>query len=68
MVRQKDRINWVILLNTSTAKQSRIHRYISGMMFGAVNRVKQWPNMDLFLVDHFSPEPINEIPANNPKL
>ncbi len=68
MVRQKDGLNWVILLNTSTYKQSRIHRYVSGMMFGAVNRVKDWPQQDLFMVDQYSPEPINEIPANNPKL
>ncbi len=68
MVRQKDGLNWVILLNTSTYKQSRIHRYVSGMMFGAVNKVKDWPQQDLFMVDQYSPEPINEIPANNPKL
>jgi len=68
MVRQKDGLNWVILLNTSTYKQSKIHRYVSGMMFGVVNKVKDWPQQDLFMVDHYAPEPINEIPANNPKL
>ena len=36
LVRQNDGINWVLMTNTSTYKQSRIHRYVSGMMFGAV--------------------------------
>ena len=68
MVRQRDGLNWVILTNTSTYKQSRIHSYVSGMMFGAVNRVNDWPDQDLFLVDQDDPEPINNIPLNNPKL
>lgn len=68
MVRQQDGINWVILLNTSTYKQSRIHRYVSSMMFSAVNRVKEWPDQDLFMIDQQYPEPIAKIPENNPKL
>jgi CubicO group peptidase (beta-lactamase class C family) len=68
MVRQSDGLNWVILTNTSTYKQSRIHSYVSGMMFGAVNRVNDWPQQDLFMVDQDAPEPINNIPVNNPKL
>jgi len=67
-VRQRDGLNWVILLNTSTYKQSRIHRYVSSMMFGAVNRVQEWPRQDLFMVDQLAPERINSIPVNNPKL
>ena len=68
MVRQKDGINWVMMINTSTYKHSRIHRYVSGMMFGAVNKVNAWPSIDLFAMDSDSPNPIAEIPATNPKL
>ncbi len=56
------------MTNTSTYKQSRIHRYVSGMMFGAVGAVKQWPLIDLFSMDDRGPEPITDIPATNPKL
>ena len=68
LVRQNDGINWVLMTNTSTYKQSRIHRYVSGMMFGAVGAVEQWPLIDLFSMDDRGPEPITEIPATNPKL
>ena len=68
MVRQKDGINWVMMINTSTYKHSHIQRYVSGMMFKAVNRVKEWPSIDLFAMDSDSPNPITEIPATNPKL
>ena len=68
MVRQKDGINWVVMMNTSTYKHSRIHRYVSQMMFGAVNRVNDWPLIDLFSMESDIPNPITEIPATNPKL
>lgn len=68
IVRQGDGVNWVVMMNTSTLKHSRIHRYVSGMMFSAVNRVHQWPSVDLFGNDKKLPEPIAEIPASNPKL
>ena len=68
MVRQKDGLNWVVMMNTSTYKHSRIHRYVSSMMFNAVNRVDEWPAIDLFSMDTDSPNPIAEIPATNPKL
>ncbi|MCP4312700.1 MAG: beta-lactamase family protein [Bacteroidetes bacterium] len=68
MVRQQDGLNWVVMMNTSTYKHSRIQRYISGMMFSAVNRVDIWPSIDLFSMDADLPEPIAEIPATNPKL
>jgi len=48
IVRQHDGTNWVILMNTTTSKQSHIHRYVSSMMFRAVNHVKDWPEIDLF--------------------
>jgi CubicO group peptidase (beta-lactamase class C family) len=68
IVRQPDGVNWVILTNTSTYKDSRIHRYTSRMMFGAVNKVRHWPMLDLFTIEEASPHPITEIPATNPKL
>jgi hypothetical protein len=68
MVRQGDGLSWVIMTNTSTYKDSRIHRYTSRMMFGAVNQVEQWPNIDLFTIEETSHNPITEIPATNPKL
>jgi len=68
MVRQNDGINWVIMTNTSTYKDSRIHRYTSRMMFGAVNHVQQWPMVDLFTIQEASHHPITEIPTTNPKL
>ncbi len=68
MVRQKDGISWVVMINTSTYKHSDIHRYVSSLMFGAVNRVNHWPAIDLFSMESVSPDPITEIPATNPKL
>jgi CubicO group peptidase (beta-lactamase class C family) len=68
MVRQKDGLNWVVMMNTSTYKHSRIHRYVSSMMFNSVNRVGVWPAIDLFSLESGSPNPISEIPATNPKL
>jgi CubicO group peptidase (beta-lactamase class C family) len=68
IVRQHDGINWVILTNTSTYKDHRIHRYTSRMMFGSVNQVRQWPMRDLFTIEEASQHPITEIPATNPKL
>jgi len=68
MVRQNDGINWVVMMNTSTYKHSRIHSYVSRMMFGAVNRVNDWPLIDLFSLESDSPNPITEIPTTNPKL
>lgn len=68
MVRQGDGLSWVIMTNTSTYKDSRIHRYTSRMMFGAVNQVEQWPSVDLFSIEETSHNPITEIPSFNPKL
>ena len=68
IVRQSDGINWVIMTNTSTYKQSRIHRYVSAMMFKSINKVNAWPHIDLFSVEEDHTGPIAEIPATNPKL
>ena len=68
IVRQPDGLNWVMITNTSTYKDSRIHRYTSRMMFEAVNKVRHWPMLDLFTIEEAGPHPITEIPATNPKL
>lgn len=68
IVRQNDGVNWIVMTNTSTYKQSRIHRYVSKMMFGSVNKVQQWPNIDLFSLEEDHPGSITDIPATNPKL
>lgn len=68
VVRQHDGINWVVMMNTSTYKHSGIHKYVSNMMFGVVNRVSKWPVIDLFTMESETPNPITEIPATNPKL
>ena len=68
MVRQQDGVSWVVMMNTSTYKHSRIHRYVSSMMFSSVKRVDEWPDIDLFSLELDSPNPITEIPATNPKL
>lgn len=68
VVRQRNGINWVVMTNTSTYKHSDIHRYVSSMMFSAVNRVKEWPVVDLFSMESEPVSPISEIPATNPKL
>lgn len=68
VVRQNNKINWVILLNTSTYKKSRIQRYLSSTMFGAVNSVDLWPDLNLFMVDVSWPGPITDLPEKNPNL
>jgi len=68
VVRQSNGINWVVMINTSTSKHSDIHRYVSAMMFTAVNMVKEWPIIDLFTMETAPPSPISEIPTTNPKL
>jgi CubicO group peptidase (beta-lactamase class C family) len=68
IVRQTDGINWIVMTNTSTYKQSRIHRYVSALMFGSINKVEQWPHIDLFSMEEDHPGPITDIPATNPKL
>ncbi|MBN1132705.1 MAG: beta-lactamase family protein [Bacteroidales bacterium] len=68
VMRQEGGINWVIMMNTSTNKQSGIHRYVSGMMFSTVSKIKEWPDIDLFMIDSWNPYPISEIPLTNPHL
>jgi CubicO group peptidase (beta-lactamase class C family) len=48
IMRHKNEIDWVVLLNTSTRNRSRIHNEISRTMFKALRSVKEWPDFDLF--------------------
>jgi CubicO group peptidase (beta-lactamase class C family) len=48
VVRQKNGINWVVLLNTSTKNKSKIHNILSKTMFELVRKVPKWPEQDLF--------------------
>ncbi len=57
LIRQKNGISWIIILNTTTSKNSRIHREVSRMMFQAINSVKDWPEHDLFYYDQPAPVP-----------
>lgn len=53
LVRQNNGINWVIVMNTTTWKKSRIHSETSRTMFRAISSVKEWPEYDLF--DYHTP-------------
>jgi CubicO group peptidase (beta-lactamase class C family) len=68
VVRQQNGLNWVILLNTSTHRQSRIQRYTSSMMFNAISDVTLWPYLNLFQVSQSFPDPLPENMASNPRL
>jgi len=68
VVRQHDGTNWVILLNTTTSKESHIHRFISSMMFRAVNSVREWPEIDLFKPDKKADDEISGLLESKQKL
>jgi len=53
LVRQNNGINWIIVMNTTTWKRSRIHSETSRTMFRAISSVEKWPEYDLF--DYHSP-------------
>lgn len=48
IMRHKNETNWVVLLNTTTSKRSRIHNDISRTMFRALREVDEWSDTDLF--------------------
>jgi CubicO group peptidase (beta-lactamase class C family) len=48
LMRNKDEVNWVILLNTSTRSKSKIHNVLSHTMFKAIRSIDKWPDEDLF--------------------
>ena len=61
IMRHRNEINWVVLLNTTTKKRKRIHNDLSRTMFSALRQVKQWPDYDLF---NFEPENQQYLAAN----
>jgi len=55
IIRSRNGINWVVLMNTSTKRKSGIHNEMSKTMFNAVKSVKQWPEYDLFNYNNIEP-------------
>lgn len=55
IMRNKNGINWVVLMNTSTKGKSKIHNEISKIMFKAVRSVEDWPDYDLFNYNNIEP-------------
>ena len=55
IIRNKNGISWVVLMNTSTKGKSRIHNEVSKTMFNAVRSVNQWPEYDLFNYNNIEP-------------
>jgi hypothetical protein len=49
LVRQANGICWLMVINTTPEKSSRIHRDASRMMFQIINSIPEWPDHDLFL-------------------
>ncbi len=69
IMRQENGINWVILLNTSTYKRSRIHNKLSRTMFASVYRTKTWPDINLFEIQNLGlNSDLEKIPTLNPQL
>jgi CubicO group peptidase (beta-lactamase class C family) len=48
VVRQKNGINWIIAMNSTTVKKSHIHSETFRMMSDAIASVDSWPGYDLF--------------------
>lgn len=57
LMRHKNGINWVVLLNTSTHKKSHIHNDISRTMYSVLHKVNEWPGGDMFNIE---PEPYDD--------
>ncbi len=55
IIRNRNGINWVVLMNTTTKGRSKIHNEMSKTMFNAVKSVKQWPEYDLFNYRNIEP-------------
>lgn len=48
IMRHKNETNWVMLVNTSTKKSSKIHNDVSRTMFKALRTVDEWSEEDMF--------------------
>ncbi|MCF8390459.1 MAG: beta-lactamase family protein [Bacteroidales bacterium] len=69
VVRMENGLNWVVLLNTSSYKRTRIHNKLSKIIFAASYRVKEWPEYNLFTsMENNNVNPIEKIPVKNPEL
>lgn len=51
LMRHKNEVNWVVLVNTSTRKRSKIHNDISRTMFRALRSVDDWSDDDMFNIE-----------------
>jgi CubicO group peptidase (beta-lactamase class C family) len=69
VMRQENKIDWVILLNTSAYKRNRLHSRLSQTMFSSVYSTMKWPDINLFEAKTASLHSSQgEIPAINPLL
>jgi hypothetical protein len=68
IMRMENGLNWVVLLNESSFKRTRIHNKLSRTIFAATYRIKEWPEHDLFAVRQMPAGTLSSIPAFNPKL
>lgn len=48
VMRQKDGVSWVVLLNSSSYRGNNLASEINKEMKAAFNKLEQWPNHDLF--------------------
>jgi CubicO group peptidase (beta-lactamase class C family) len=48
IMRYNNGVSWIVLMNTSTKRKSKIHNEISKTMFSAIRSVKEWPSYDHF--------------------
>ena len=59
VVRQKNGINWIIAMNSTTVRKSHIHSETFRMMSRALTGVNSWPKYDLFI------NPLETMEENN---
>ncbi len=57
VMRHGNGINWVVLMNTTPKKRSRIHNELSQTMFRALRSVDEWADYDLFHSETFASTP-----------
>ncbi len=50
VMRFNNELNWVILLNTTPDKRSSIHNELSRAIYQCMQKVKEWPAVDLFTI------------------
>jgi CubicO group peptidase (beta-lactamase class C family) len=50
VMRFDNETNWIVLINTTSGKKSRIHNAISRSIYQCMHKMKNWPEVDLFLI------------------